>query len=137
MAENAGGLTVEVSVVRERIAHCRRVGGERCMLPLEVWADAVAVAQACGAYRAARELGVSYDSLHRRLREQAAAARGDGEGGFVEWPAAALVAAPVASETVVEVAAGDGMRVTIRLGPGQPLDAAMTAAVTALRARQP
>jgi hypothetical protein len=99
-------------------------------MPVELWAEAIALARAYGTYRVSRALRVSYESLARRL----VGAAGEGtrqliSGGFVEMRAGDLIGAA----TVIEVADADGARMTMRLGSGKQVDAA--ALLSAFRRR--
>lgn len=118
----------ELRHLREAIGLWRRTREKRTVMPAELWARAVALAQARGTYPVARALRVDYESLARRVAE----ARG-GEAAapsFVELRGADLLG----GTTVVEVADGDGTRMTVRLGVGAALDAA-AALVAAFRRR--
>jgi len=108
----------ELEELRKRISRYRRGRHPRARLPAELWAQAATVAKKLGPYRAARELGVSYESLRRK-------AEGGESSGFVELTGAQLLDA--AGGTVVEVTDAVGTRVTMRL-PGQALDVAAVVA---------
>lgn len=113
-------LAGKLEDLREKIARSRR-GRKRARLPVALWTEAAAWAKKLGAYRASRALGVSYESLRsktaaRKPREVRPAP------AFVEFSGAQLMSAPVG--TVVELADATGVRLTIRLAAGQPLDVA-------------
>ena len=119
-----------VREVRDEITRWRRTRERRAPMPAGLWARAVALAQHSGTYRIARTLRVDYQSLARRVAEAGGARRGEARsGGFVELRGADLIGAA----TVVEVAAVDGARMTIRIGAGGTFDAA--ALVGAFRRR--
>jgi len=112
-------LAGKLEVLREQIARSRSGRHRRAQLPAELWTEAATWAKKLGAYRASRALGVSYESLRSKTT-----AREQGEASpvpaFVEFSAAQLMDAPVG--TVVELADATGVRLTIRLAAGQPLD---------------
>jgi hypothetical protein len=107
--------------LRGRIEHWRRARQKLSPMPADLWEEAAAVAETLGVSPVARALGLGYEPLQQRTRT-----RGDGNSGFVEMSGAQLVAAAPAVEVVcgpvVEVAAGDGARLTIRLPAGSALD---------------
>jgi len=90
-------------------------------MPADLWAEAAALARALGVSHVAHALGLGFEALQQRAR-----ARGEGSTGFVEVSGAQLVAAASAADgvrgPVIEVAAGDGARLTIRLPTGSTLD---------------
>lgn len=125
MGRNAGGeQPVRVRKIRERIALWRGTREKRTAMPAGLWSEAVALAQREGTFATARALGVNFESLARRVAEARA---GSGESAshasaFVELSGAQLLGAAAAAGSVVEICSGDGMRLTIRLGGGTPLD---------------
>jgi hypothetical protein len=114
--------TAEIEGLRAEIARRRASTHARAPLPGELWARAVSVARGVGAYAAARDLGVSYESLRTRLDE---ADRGAlvPASGFVEVSGAQLLAtAREPGGTVVELRAPNGVAVTVRLAAGVSVD---------------
>jgi hypothetical protein len=95
-------------------------------MPAGLWAEAVALARSGGTYATARALGVDFESLARRVAEARAGAEGGPvhAGAFVELSGAQLLGAAAPAGPVVEMSDGDGVRLTIRLGGGAPLDVA-------------
>jgi hypothetical protein len=93
-------------------------------MPADLWAEAVGLAQREGTYSTARALGVDFESLARRVAEVRAGAETGAAhvGAFVELSGAQLLGAGVPAGPVVEMSDGDGVRVTIRLSGGAPLD---------------
>ena len=89
-------------------------------MPEELWAAAVQMAELLGVWQVARELGLRYESLKRRVEEKAA--RKKAPTGFVEFRGADLVAEAAGDGTVIEVATTDGTRMVIRLGRGATVD---------------
>src|SRR5512140_1927503 len=63
---------------------------KRSPMPEELWTPAVQMAKRLGMWRVARELGLSYESLRRRVEEKAA--RREATMGFVEVRGADLMA---------------------------------------------
>jgi len=93
-------------------------------MPADLWTEAVSLARREGTYSTARALGVDFESLARRVAEVRAGAEGGAtrSSGFVELSGAQLLGTAVASGPVVEMSDGDGVRLTIRLTGGTPLD---------------
>jgi hypothetical protein len=102
---------------------------KRSPMPEELWTPAVQMAKQLGVWRAARELGLSYESLRRRVEEKAS--RTEATMGFVEVRGADLVAEMTTDGTVIELSAIDGTRLVVRLGRGAMVDP--IALITALR----
>ncbi|HLA70357.1 MAG TPA: hypothetical protein VK624_02530 [Steroidobacteraceae bacterium] len=95
-------------------------------MPEPLWSEAAALARELGVYRVARALGLNFDTLKRRAkqsgarssRQRGAAGRAFApvSSGFVEVRGLAEVSqAVLAGQTVVEVVASDGARLSIRL----------------------
>ena len=117
------GLPARVRKVRDQIALWRRTRGKRWPMPAKLWDEAVSLARTEGTYAMARALRVDYGSLARRVAE----ARGGGDGSAASARAfVPLSGAPFLAPAgpVVEMSDGDGVRLTIRLGTGSPLDVA-------------
>ena len=125
----AAATTARVDTIRKRIEDWRRTRQKRSPMPGLLWDEATRLARRQGVYAVARALGVNYESLKKRAGGSASAAsrvEGPSESGFVELCAAPLFGASMltapTSSTVVEVADGRGVRLTIRLGGEAPLD---------------
>lgn len=67
-----------------------------------------------------RALGVSYESLKRRVEEKAS--RKESQVGFVEVRGADLMGSMASDGAVVELFAADGTRMVVRLGRGSTVD---------------
>jgi len=89
-------------------------------MPEELWTPAVQMAKRLGVWRVARELGLSYESLRRRVEEKAS--RTEATMGFVEVRGADLMAEATSDATVIELFATDGTRMVVRLGRGAMVD---------------
>jgi hypothetical protein len=106
-----------ITRLRSRIAQHRRGRHARSPLPPALWAEATTHAREVGAYAAARQLGVSYESLRRRLDDRRAKSP---PTTFVEldvsapWPLSG-------SGPVVEVVEPSGAKLTVS---GSAVDAA-------------
>lgn len=111
--------------LRERIARWRRTREKRSAMPEALWQEAVTLARKKGTYAVARGVKVDYQSLARRVAESRG---GDGEAPasstFVELSGAQLFGPPTPPEPVIELYDSAGVRLTIRLGWGAPLDVA-------------
>jgi len=119
---------VELEGLHRKIEAWRQTRPGTRPMPEELWKEAIGFAQKLGTGRVSRALRVNYGVLKRRVlaggpprvasrrSERALATRGP---DFVELsgPAtlAALGEAPAGSDTVVEVVAPDGTRLTIRM----------------------
>jgi hypothetical protein len=134
MAPRQGkAVTAGARAVRARIADWRRTREKRSPMPAALWGDAVALARREGTFGVARAVGVDFESLARRVaearagtagEEPAAAGAGPTASGFVEVSGAQLLGVSGAAGAVVEVADGDGARLTIRLATATALDVA-------------
>ena len=103
---------------------------KRSQMPEELWARATWLAQSLGVWRVARDLGLCYESLKRRVEERASQ-REAGAPRFVEVRGSDLTNVASSDGTVVELQVTDGMRMTVRLGGGAQVD--MMALVAAFR----
>jgi len=104
-------------------------------MPPELWREATKAARKLGIYRVSRALRLNYEVLKRRVGPAGSHRGGDQRvernepltprrPGFVEVSGFAQLSAAAASdETVVEVVACDGARLTIR-GKGSHSDVA-------------
>lgn len=119
-----------VEELRERITASRRGRYRRAPLPRELWREATRCARQLGVYRASRALGVSYASLRVHL-----------QGGESQPPGVSFVelggspAWGVGQGTALELERQGGVRLSIRLAPGEQLDVA--ALVAAFAGGQP
>ena len=120
------GLSARVKKVRDRVEVWRRTREKRSPMPLALWTEAVALARSEGTASTARALRVNFESLARRVAEARAGADGDAGrvSAFVELSGAQVLGAAVPAGTVVDMSDGDGMRLTVRLSGGAPLDVA-------------
>jgi len=102
--------------LRGRIEYWRRTRQKLSPMPADLWTEAAALARVLGVSPVSRILGLGYDALQQRART--------GGAGFVELSGAQLVAGASAADRgpVVEVAAPDGARLTVRLPAGSALD---------------
>jgi len=118
-----GRISPEVTSLRQRIERWRQTRRKRSSMPEKLWGEAARLAQEHGISPIARQLGVGYASLKGRVEqvpqpEEDARSQG---GEFVELSAEQLFgASPRAA--VVELAAQDGLRLTVRLEDGGQLD---------------
>lgn len=118
------GLPARVREVREQVALWRRTRERRSPMPADLWTEAVGLARREGTYATARTLGLNFESLARRVAEGRAGGEDDRvqARGFVEVSGAQLLEAAGPGGPVVEVSDGSGVRLTIRLTGGAPLD---------------
>jgi hypothetical protein len=98
-------------------------------MPEPLWEAAVELTQSAGVYPIARALQLNYQSLKCRVAIAASrtdgAGRGTGTGaprGFVELGPPLPIAPSPSSGPVVELSAGDGAKLTIRLPAERVLD---------------
>ena len=119
--------------IRTSIDIWRWTRAKRSPMPEELWTPAVQMAKQLGVWRVARELGLSYESLRRRVEEKAA--RREATMGFVEVRGADLMAEMATDGTVIELSATDGTRLVVRLGRGAIVDPMAMIAAFRQRAR--
>jgi len=121
--QGEGAAARRVERVRKQIDRWRSSRKRRWPMPARLWHEASLLARELGVHRVKSALGLNYESLKRRVGE-GGAERGTGatQAGFIELSGAQLL--EPASGAVVEVAAADGGRLTIRLGTGSELDVA-------------
>jgi hypothetical protein len=126
-----GELPKGVYVLRARIERWRqRRAHPRAPMPAELWGEAVSWARQGRPHGVSRALGVNYNALRRRVAEQEAAGRGvagSTADAFVEVCAGRLAPLLGVSDTaacVLEVANGDGARLTLRLASPEVVDVA-------------
>ena len=87
-------------------------------MPEELWAQAAKLAQSLGVWRVARDFGLCYESLKRRVEEKASR-KELGAVRFVEVRGSDVMDVASSNGTVVELHATDGTRMTVRLGGAQ------------------
>ena len=101
----------------------RRAGRSRC-IPPELWERARELAQAHGVSRTARELGLDYYALAKRV--QATEGRGGTGSGcneasaFVELKLPAVATPPRGPSCRLELSDGGGTRLCVELGGAEP-----------------
>jgi hypothetical protein len=94
-------------------------------MPEDLWAAAVALAQVHGVYRMAQALTVNYGNLRRRTedsRKTSRVGKSSSSAGFIELDAGQFVGSPDPTATVVELADGDGAKLTIRFPGSRQVD---------------
>lgn len=116
--------------VRRGIDVWRWTRQKRSPMPEELWTRATRLAQRLGVWRVARDLGLCYESLKRRVEEKVSR-KEPGAVRFVEVRGSDLMDVASSDGTVVELHATDGTRMTVRLGGGAQVD--MMALVAAFR----
>lgn len=113
-----------VKAVSDRIEKWRRTRRKRSPMPEQLWREAAALAGSHGVYRISQALRVSYETLRSwtaKTGPHEAKKQGD-TVGFVEVGLAEP--AEVEAGPVVELADGDGAKMTIRLPAGSTVDVA-------------
>jgi len=117
-----GAAAGRVGRVRKQIDRWRSSRKRRSPMPARLWHEASLLAREIGVHRVKSALGLNYESLKRRVGEGGAKRTAATKAGFVELSGAQLL--EPANGPVVEVAAADGGRLTVRLGMGSELDVA-------------
>jgi len=110
----------QLQEIRSGIDVWRWTRVKRSPMPEDLWAQAATLAGRLGVWRVARDLGLCYESLKRRVEEEASRKEA-GAVRFVEVRGADLDVAR-SDGTVVELQASDGTRMTIRVGVGAQID---------------
>jgi hypothetical protein len=90
-------------------------------MPEELWGQATKLTKALGVWRVARDLGLCYESLRRRVEEKASR-KTAGALGFVEVRGADVMETASRNGAVVDLHAADGTRMTVRLDLGAEVD---------------
>lgn len=115
--------------LHKRIEQWRLTRSQHGPMPGELWDEAASLARSQGVSPVARALGLGYASLQQRVRggsEVRSAAASASASGFIELHSTQLLGAPTAGSSqggaVIEVAAGDGARLTLRLPANSTLD---------------
>jgi hypothetical protein len=112
-----------MEAMRQRIKRWRSEHPAYTRMPEELWAGAVALARVNGAYSVARDLGVRYETLKRRVEQPLATPRvQEMRAGFVELDASEVFGKHEGAGTVVELSGADGTKLTVRLACGERLD---------------
>ena len=114
---------LEVGELQGRIEVWRASRAGRSRMPGDLWDEAVTCARQFGACRVARDLGICYATLRRKLNgpdvKQAVVGTGADGGGFVELGFGAWN-----GPSLVEVTGRGECRLSIRVVPGAGLDVA-------------
>jgi hypothetical protein len=107
-----------VEAVRQRIEDWRRTRERRTRMPETLWTAAAQLAREHGLWAMSQALRLSYESLRQAVERSGAEGRRRrlGQAGFVELDAEQVMMPAVATCTVVELSAADGMKLTIRFG---------------------
>ena len=118
--EVASSELVEIEPLRERIEAWRQTQPKSQAMPTKLWREATAAARRLGAGRVARALGLHYGALKERVLAAEGGARGattlSSDTQFIELKGFAAVDRTAGGEeTVVEVVAADGARLSVRL----------------------
>jgi len=115
--------------LHQRIEQWRLTRTQHGPMPGEHWEEATWLARSLGVSPVARALGLGYRSLQQRVRSGSgvkAVAAPASASGFVEIHRTPLLGVPAAgssqSGALLEVVAGDGARLTIRLPAHLALD---------------
>jgi hypothetical protein len=134
MAKRTRLATARVQQLRKRIDHWRSTRVKLWPMPAALWGEATVLARELGVHPVQRALRLNHESLRRRV-EEATFPRGSAEaaGEFVELSGAQLLGLPVSGGPVIELADGNGIRLTVRLAAGSALDLAQL--VAAFRGR--
>ena len=119
----------EITRLRDRVEKWRKTCTKRSPMPEPLWNEAVRLARIHGVYATSREVGVYYEGLKKRseLAQEPDVPSGEGSAissAFVELSATQLVGGNAPSAAVVELASGDGRRMTIRLEQTGGIDVA-------------
>jgi hypothetical protein len=116
--------------VRRHIDVWRWTRLKRSPMPEELWAQAARLARRLGVWRVARDLGLCYESLKRRVEEKTSE-KDPGAVRFVEVRGSDVMDVAGSDGTVVELHSIDGTRMTVRFGGSVQVD--MMALVAAFR----
>jgi hypothetical protein len=117
----------ELGVLGRDIEEWRRTRAKPGPMPEELWERTVVLARALGLYTVAQALRVNYGALKERLGVKAVMVGGKKRGrpagkksrqSFVEVKSLPMMLGAPKESPVVEVAASDGARLTIRLNGG-------------------
>lgn len=123
----------QLEELRKRIEQWRQTRLKRGRMPEQLWFEAAEFARRLGPCPVSRALGIGYRSLQQRIggprRSRPATARRAPmqTAGFVELSGAQLLDAAAAAPSggaTVEIAAGDGARLMVRLPAAAAVDLA-------------
>jgi len=128
MSRNSDRQGVELKELERRIENWRRRRPTRAM-PEELWEAAVALAREDGVSAVSRALRLGYHSLKQRRNASGSGATDPSAVKFVELPPEPWLRSGPARSPEVELWAGDGSRLVIRLPGGSSADLAHLAAV--------
>lgn len=117
-------LPARVKAVRTRIERWRRTRKKRSRMPDDLWKAAVALARVHGVHPIAQALTVNFETLRRRTAESEKTKQGGraGSASFIQLDAGQFMASPDPTATVVELADGDGGKLTIRFPESRHVD---------------
>ncbi len=92
-------------------------------MPESLWQEATRLARTHGVSPVCRHVGLGYASLQKRVAATTGTPSHEpsDEAGFVELNAAQLLGSS-ATQTVLELSARDGTRLTLRFAPGSEVD---------------
>ena len=127
MAARTGKVDAgRVAALRRRIEDWRRTRLGLAWMPEDLWAEAVALARVEGAYAVARDLGLGYTSLRKRVERAASVKRArrtsSAAKGFVAVGGGELIGALATGGSVVELTRRDGAKLMVRLSGAEALD---------------
>ena len=116
-------LPANVKAVGNRIEKWRRTREKRSPMPEQLWREAAVLARCHGVYRISQVLRVAYETLRRWTTKTGPleAKKQSETAGFVEVALPRVVPAKEAGP-VVELADGDGSKLTIRLPAHSTVD---------------
>lgn len=117
-------LPGDVKRVKARIEHWRKTREKRTAMPKRLWESAVSLARVHGVYWTARILGLSYESLNRRVIAEGGNGAGMQKGypGFVDIGSTQLMGMTQPMGPVVEFSRADGTKLVFRLTDSTELD---------------
>ena len=113
----------DIATLGRRVEHWRSSREKRSPMPESLWQEATRLSRKHGVSPVCRHVGLGYASLQKRVAAaESASSQESAEGcGFVELSAAQLLGGSP-SQTVLELSARDGTRLTLRLAPGSEVD---------------
>lgn len=126
MGKRLGSHVRSIEGVRRRFERWRRTRSVGARIPEPLWAAAVKLADSCGVHPTARELGLDYYCLKKRVKIQQRASRRAPPSkslgaSFLELPAAPGIGS---SECVLELESAEGAKMRIRWKSGEAPDLA-------------
>lgn len=112
----------DIAALGRRVERWRNGREKRSPMPESLWQEATRAARKHGVSPVCRHVGLGYASLQKRVAAAEAASSEESAGeGFVELSAAQLLGGSP-SQTMLELSARDGTRLTLRLAPGSEVD---------------